>query len=176
MAYFPKRRMIYECQPGDAHGRPRETSILKRQQTLKRPGLVTRYFLRRFAQAQRDGRGRAIAYTRALAEVIALCVLMPSIALFSLGAWVCLRLQPVLHSAADGRSPLAGILLVTFSLVLVGHIGLGRRLRRFRDDPQAARDFDTDHDREIMFWQKLIVTALCGFAAPLCVVLMMVNP
>ncbi len=116
-----------------------------------------------------------VAHTRALAEAIAVCVLMPSIALFSLGAWVCLRLQPVLHSTSDGHSPLAGMLLVTFSLVLAGHIGLGRRLRHFRDDPEAARGFDTDHDREIAFWQKFIVTAVCGLAAPLCVVLMMAN-
>ncbi len=144
---------------------------------LGRTGFATRYFLRRLAQAQRDGRTHAsMAYTRALAEVIALFVLMPSIALFSIGAWICLRVQPELLAAEGGRSPLGGVLLLTFALVLLGHLGLDRLLRRFRDDPGAARDFDTDQDREIAFWQKLIVTVLCGFAVPLCAFLMMASP
>ncbi len=101
---------------------------------------------------------------------------MPSIALFSIAAGVCLKVQPGLLAAAHGRSPLGGLLLVTFSLVLLGHIGVGHRLRRFRRDPTAAHGFDSDRDREIAFWQKLIVTALCGVAAPLCAVLMLASP
>jgi hypothetical protein len=144
---------------------------------LRRPGPTTRYFLRRLAQAQHDGRRRApVAYTRALAEVIALFVLMPSIALFSIGCWVCLKVHPGLLSATGSRSALAGVLLVTFSLVLLGHLGLSGRLRRFRHLPEAARDFDTDQDREIAFWQKLVVTAVCGFAMPLFAILMMASP
>ena len=108
--------------------------------------------------------------------MIALFVLMPSIALFSIGCWVCLKVHPGLLSATGSRSALAGVLLVTFSLVLLGHLGLSGRLRRFRHLPEAARDFDTDQDREIAFWQKLVVTAVCGFAMPLFAILMMASP
>lgn len=164
---------------GGVHGQPCAVDALRmeRQRKTRQPGFVTRYFLRRLAQAQHDRRSRApVAHTRALAEVIALFVLMPSIALFSIGCWVCLKVHPGWLSATGGRSPLAGVLLITFSLVLLGHLGLGHRLRAFRHHPQAARDFDSDQDRQIAFWQKLVVTAVCGFAAPLCAFLMMTGP
>lgn len=157
---------------------------------------MTRYFLRRLAAAQRERRGPrgalgsrgtqkartplgssgdSGAYTRALSEAMSLFVLMPGIALFSIGASICLTLQPVLLAAAHSGAPLAAVLLVTFALVLLGHLALGWRLRRYRADPSAARAFDTDRDREIAFWQKLVLTALFGFAAPLCALAVVAN-
>jgi hypothetical protein len=50
------------------------------------------------------------------------------------------------------------------------------RLRGFRQNLSAAQDFDTEEDREIAFWQKLFVTALCGVAAPLGTLMMVINP
>jgi hypothetical protein len=100
-----------------------------------------------------------------------LFVLMPGIAVFSIAAWVCLRAPAPLVYQAYGQSPLAAVLLLTFALVMAGHIWFGRRLRRFRRDSSAAQDFDTEEDREIAFWQKFIVTAICGVAAPLCTLL-----
>jgi hypothetical protein len=163
-----------------------------RRGKLARTGLVTRYFLRRLAQAQREifaglparasfrGRAHATAsahaYSRALAEVIALFVLMPGIAVFSLAAWFCLRAPGHLGYAGYGQSPLAAALLLTFALVMAGHIGFTRRLRSFRRDWSAAQEFDTEEDREIAFWQKFTVTALCGVAAPLCTLLTLMNP
>ncbi|MGH8328358.1 MAG: hypothetical protein ACRET2_16525, partial [Steroidobacteraceae bacterium] len=104
----------------------------------RRPGPVARYFLRRLAEAQRGGRLRpALAYTRALAATMALFVLMPGIALFSFASWAGLKLDPALLASTSGHSSLAGVLLVTFSLVLMGHLWFGQRLRRFRYDPAA---------------------------------------
>jgi hypothetical protein len=165
-----------------------------RKRKFARTGIVTRYFLRRLAQAQREdsparslhrnarayalahARARARAYTRALAEVITLFVLMPGIAVFSLAAWVCVRAPGPFASAASGQSQLAPALLVTFALVLAGHLGFTRALRRFRQDASAAQDYDTDEDRQIAFWQKFAVTALCGVAAPLCALFTVMTP
>lgn len=167
-----------------------------RKGRLARTGLVTRYFLRRLAQAQREdlairalradvrrctiaslhARAHARAYARALAEVITLFVLMPGIAVFSLASWVCLRAPGQFGSAAYGQSPLAAALLVTFGLVMLGHLGFTRLLRRFRRDASAAQDFDTEEDRQIAFWQKLTVTVLCGVAAPLYTLVAVMGP
>jgi hypothetical protein len=153
----------------------------------RRSDFVTRYFLRRLAEAQRDQRrsrgprppleppGDARAYIRALSDAVALFVLLPGIALFSIGASISLTVESPALSMAQAGSPLVAVLLVTCLLVLLGHIGLGLRLRRFRGDSSAARAFDTDRDREIAFWQRLIVTALCGFAAPLCALAILSN-
>ncbi len=140
--------------------------------------LVTRYFLRRLAQAQREGQGarRSRPYTWALAEVIALFVLMPGIALFSIAAWVCLHAPTPLVYQTYGESPLAAVMLLTFALVLAGHIWFSRRLKGFRHDSRAAQDFDSEEDRQIAFWQKFVVTALCGVAVPLCTLLTVMNP
>lgn len=140
---------------------------------------MTRYFLRRLAEAQREQRrpagapppsaapGASRAYSRALSDAVALFVLMPGIALFSIGASVILTLHPAVPHATPDVSPLLAVLAFTCAVVLLGHVGLGLRLRRYRRDPGAARAFDTDRDREIAFWQRVIVTALCAFIAPL---------
>lgn len=153
----------------------------------RRSDFVTRYFLRRLAAVQRErGRPRAgrppvapvripRAYSRALSDTMALFVLLPGIALFSIGASITLTVQPLVLSAAPAGSPLILVLLATFVLVILGHLGLGLRLRRFRNDLGAARAYDTEHDREIVFWQRLIVMALCGFAAPLCALAIVSN-
>ncbi|MGH8150182.1 MAG: hypothetical protein ACRETB_09465 [Steroidobacteraceae bacterium] len=161
-----------------------------------RSDFVTRYFLRRLAAAQRESRGvrgasgarrapgpnlpltppgDSRAYGRALSDVMSLFVLVPGIAFFSIGASVCLTVQPALLAAAHAGAPLAAVLLVTFGFVLLGHLALGWRLHRYREDPSAARAFDTDRDREIAFWQKLVVTALFGFVAPLCALAVVAN-
>lgn len=119
--------------------------------------------------------GDSRAYTRALSDVMSLFVLMPGIAFFSIGASICLTMPPTLLAAAHSGAPLAAVLLVTFGFVLLGHLALGWRLRRYREDPGAARAFDTDRDREIAFWQRLIVTALFGFVAPLCALAVVAN-
>lgn len=154
---------------------------------LRRPDFLTRYFLRRLAAVQRERRrppaggppigssGIPRAYSRALSDAAALFVLLPGIALFSIAASITLTLQPTVLSAAPAGSPLVLVLLATFVLVLLGHVGLGLRLRRFRNDLGAARAYDTERDREIAFWQRLIVTALCGFAAPLCALAIVSN-
>jgi hypothetical protein len=151
-------------------------NVARRRKTA-RTDLVTRYFLRRLAQAQREGSrsGSPRPYNRALAEVITLFVLMPGIAVFCIAAWVCLRAPVRLLYQAYGQSPLAAVLLFTFALVMIGHLWFTRQLRGFRRDLSAAQDFDTEEDRQIAFWQKLLVTILCGVAAPLGTLLMVMN-
>lgn len=149
-----------------------------RKRNIARSDFVTRYFLRRLAQAQREGTRSHSSrpYSRALAEVIALFVLMPGIAVFCTAAWACLCTPASLLYQAYGQFPLGAVLLFTFSLVMIGHIWFTRRLRGFRQNLSAAQEFDTEEDREIAFWQKFFVIALCGVAAPLGTLMMVMNP
>lgn len=149
----------------------------KAKRNVARKGLVTRYFLRRLAQAQREGAGSRYArpYTRALAEVIAVFVLMPGIAVFSAAAW-SFSSVPALRVEANARATLGAAMLITFGLVLLAHVALGHYFRRYRRDPQAASEYDTDQDREIAFWQKFFVTAVCGVIVPLCTLINIASP
>lgn len=150
----------------------------KLKRNTARKGLVTRYFLRRLAQAQRErGSSRpARAYTRALAEVIALIVLMPGIAVFSAAAWYFSSMPPTFWAQTNARATLGAAMLVTFALVLLGHIALGRHFRRYIRTPEAASEFDTEEDRQIAFWQKFFVTTICGVIVPLCTLITIVAP
>lgn len=151
----------------------------KLKRNIARKGVITRYFLRRLAQAQREGSGsrHSRAYTRALAEVIAVFILMPGIALFSAAAWYFSSMPPG-HWLVDAnaRATLGAAMLVTFGLVLVGHVAFGHHFRRYRRNPEAASEFDTEEDRQIAFWQKFFVTAICGVIMPLCTLINITHP
>ncbi|HTV50246.1 MAG TPA: hypothetical protein VME21_03600 [Steroidobacteraceae bacterium] len=141
--------------------------VLDGQRVPKR-GFATEYFLRQLAQARsrHPSGGAALAYSKALAEAIVLLVLMPSIALFCVLACLATLLPRRLGVPALGSETLALAFLATFSLVLIGHLWLGMHLRCFREDPTAALRYDTERDRRIVFWQKLIVSGLCGGVVP----------
>lgn len=150
----------------------------KLRRRTARKGPATRYFLRRLAQAQREGGaarpGRA--YTRALAEAIAVFVLMPGIALFSAAAWYFSSLPPAFWPGTNARSTLSLAMLVTFALVLFGHFACGRHFRRYIGNPEAASEFDSEEDRQIAFWQKFFVTAICGVIVPLFTLITITGP
>lgn len=150
----------------------------KRKRKTARNGLVTRYFLRRLAQAQREGGGArpARAHTRALAEVIAVFVLMPGIAVFSATAWYFSSMPADFWTRTNARSTLGGAMLITFGVVLLAHFAFGRHFRRYMRNPQAASEFDTEEDRQIAFWQKFFVMAICGVVVPLCTLINIVGP
>ena len=145
-------------------------------------GFATEYFLRQLAQARSrpwgEGASReagaARAYSKALAESIVLLVLMPSIALFCLIASIGAR-----AGAATPTSGLAWLLLVFLivgAFVLLGHLWLGHRLQRFRHDHSPAQHYDSARDRRIVFWQKLIVTSVCGGVVPLSLLWLIAHP
>jgi hypothetical protein len=145
---------------------------------MARKGLATRYFLRRLAQAQRERGGSrpARAYTRALAEVIAVFVLMPGIAVFSAAAWYFSSMPAAFWAETNARATLGAAMLVTFGLVLLGHIAFGRHFSRYIRTPEAASEFDTEEDRQIAFWQKFFVTTICGVLVPLCTLITIAGP
>jgi|GEM_PF-3556001 len=159
-------------------GAPRKHLRTKLKRKIARKGLVTRYFLRRLAQAQREGGSSrpARAYTRALAEAIAVFVLMPGIAVFSVAAWCFSSMPPASWPGTNARSTLGAAMLVTFGLVLLGHFAFGRHFRRYIRNPEAASEFDTEEDRQIAFWQKFFVTTICGVIVPLCTLITIVGP
>ena len=150
----------------------------KRKSKTAREGLVTRYFLRRLAQAQREGAGSrpARAYTHALAEVIAVFVLMPGIAVFSATAWYFSSMPATFWTGNNARTTLGAAMLITFGIVLVAHFAFGRHFQRYIRNPQAASEFDTEEDRQIAFWQKFFVATICGVIVPLCTLITIVGP
>jgi hypothetical protein len=135
----------------------------------RRFDFATQYFLRHLAQARSGEQGSrgSLAYTKALAEAIVLLVLMPSIALFCVIAWIDARVEHLLGQEPPGSAPLLVALVASCALVLFGHLWLSHRLGHFRDDHSAASHYDTAHDRRIVFWQKLIVSGVCGGVVPL---------
>lgn len=136
------------------------------QRPAGRVDVPTRYFLRRLAQAQ-HANGGARAYAIALSDVIAIFVLLPALAVLCIAA----RLGAVLHALPPPFNAVPALslaLATTLLMVATGHAWFMWRLRGFRHDAALARDFDTEDDRQIAFWQKLMVMVICGFIIPLC--------
>lgn len=130
----------------------------------------TRYFLRRLAQAQRSASPAlaAQAYSSALSELIANFVLMPGIAILCISARIGMTLPRAALAPLRGIPTLALATALTVTLVAAGHLWFMWRMRRFRQDAHIAQLFDSEDDRHIAFWQKLIITAICGVIVPLC--------
>ena len=136
-----------------------------------RVDVPTRYFLRRLAQARRSPypATAARAYSSALSEVIASFVLMPGIAVLCITARIGMSLPPEAYAPSlRAVPPLVLATLLTILLVAAGHLWFIWHLRRFRGDhSRLAEHFDTEDDRQIVFWQKLILTVICGVIVPL---------
>lgn len=139
---------------------------------------MTRYFLRRLAQAQREGGAAraARAHTRALAEVIAVFVLMPGIAVFSVTAWCFSSMPAAFWAGTTARATLGAAMLITFGVVLLAHAAFVRHFRRYLRNAEAANEYDTEEDRQIAFWQKFFVTTICGVIVPLCALITIAGP
>ena len=71
--------------------------------------------------------------------------------------------NPVVDAIKSGPYIYVG-LLVAISFVL-GHLIFGGRLRRYRHDTWYLQ-FDTEKDREAIFWQKITVTVVCFVVIP----------
>lgn len=131
--------------------------------------LVTKYFLRRLAIAHRQGayKTRRGEYEDAMMEVILLLLGLPIVGL--LGAAVILSLRWLSPSEAAAR-PLPSkymIILVTWGLcILIGKFWLGRRLKKYMDDPASRTMLDTERDQRIAERQKTIVIVTFVFVIP----------
>jgi hypothetical protein len=131
-------------------------------------GLVTRYFLRRYAQARRKSynANAFVPYSNAAFEVSLVFVALPAIAVFSTVLISSVKWAPPQPGAAPlvASRYFAVILLLVF--VGIGHWHFFRKFRRYRTDPSECADFDGEADQRIIYWQKFAALVLFGVVIP----------
>jgi hypothetical protein len=134
----------------------------------EKPDVIARYFLRRLAMAHRDSPSRkpSIQYTNALVETILVFVGMPMIAIASLILIPSIRWAPDTIAKWFGFSPRGGVIILSILSLVVGHIWLGNRFKKYRDDHSAYLQLNSDRDFKIASWQKATVLVACGIILP----------
>ena len=129
---------------------------------------LTRYFLRRLARAHRNNQDHdASPYSSGLFEATLISVVAPSMAVFSCLLITSLKWAPRLQSRWPNFSPKATALIIGCAAFVAGGICLGRKFRQYRDDPTAWEKFDSEADRQLIFWQKFLILSICGLLIPL---------
>lgn len=140
----------------------------QKQLHLDQLSWVTRYFLRRLALARRDlNKSEAAAYSSAVFEVTLVTVVMPCLAIFSCVAMTSLKWAPTFAREYPGFSPKIAGLAVAFLVFGIGNIWFRVRLGRHRAVLSLWAYFDSPEDRRVVFWQKVLIVALCGAVVPL---------
>lgn len=134
----------------------------------EKPDFIARYFLRRLAMAHRESPRRkpSIQYTNALVETILIFVGMPVIGLASVLLITSLRWGPLILTKSPGFSQLGGAAILWLFSVIVGHIWLGHRFKKYREDRSAFLQLNTAKDFRIASWQKATVFLACGILLP----------
>jgi hypothetical protein len=130
---------------------------------------VTRYFLRRLAMAHRESPSRkpSIQHTNALVETILVFVGMPVAAVASLILIPSLRWAPQILPKWTSVSQLGLALMLWILSVIVGHLWLGRKFKKYRNDRSAYLQFDSARDSKIASWQRTVVFFVCAIVLPL---------
>jgi hypothetical protein len=132
-------------------------------------GVVARYFLRRYAQARRNpnNANAFVPYSTAAFEVSLLFVGLPAIAIFSALLITSLKWAPPQPGSSNVYSArYFGVILFLF-FCGVGHWYFFCKFRRYREDPSASAEFDSEADRRIIYRQKFAAIVLSGLVIPL---------
>jgi len=122
---------------------------------------MTVYFLRRlaFARRKRGCTDPSIPHSEALVELGMVVFVAPTLAVLLLLTLATLKLwahRIQLSEIPFKASVVAGVILL---LVFARHL-LARRYKAYLDDPTPSLQFDTERDRRIVFWQKLVIVPL----------------
>jgi hypothetical protein len=135
----------------------------------EKPDLIARYFLRRLAMAHRESPNRKawIQHNNALVETIFVFVGMPVIAVASLILIPCLRWAPQIFPKWTRFSQLGLALMLWILSVIIGHIWLGRKFKKYRGDRSAYFQFNSARDSKIASWQRTVVFFVCAIVLPL---------
>jgi hypothetical protein len=135
----------------------------------EKPDWIARYFLRRLAMAHRESPNRKpwIQHNNALVETIIVFVGMPVIAVASLILIRCLRWAPQIFPKWTGFSQLRLSLVLWILSVIIGHIWLGRKFKKYRDDCSAYLQFNSARDSQSASWQRTVVFLVCAIVLPL---------
>jgi hypothetical protein len=134
-----------------------------------KPDFIARYFLRRLAMAHRHSPSRksSIQFTNALVDTILVFVGLPILGLLGIVMLSSLRWAPqILMNGPDFSQLSFGITLWIVSLV-IGHLWLGPRLKKYKEYNSAYSEFASARDARIVSWQRLIVFVVCAMVLPL---------
>jgi len=106
----------------------------------EKPDWIARYFLRRLAMAHRESPNRKpwIQHNNALVETILVFVGMPVIAIASLILIPSLRWAPQIFPKWTSFSQLGFALMLWILSVIIGHMWLGPKFKKYRDDRSAV--------------------------------------
>jgi hypothetical protein len=129
---------------------------------------VTRYFLRRLAIARHKSPPRTLGtqYTDALLETILIFVSMPMVSALSVVVILSLRWAPNTVAKWFGFSPWGGVAVIGILSVSVGHLWIGRRFKKCREDRSIYTQFASEKDSRIVAWQRFIVFVVGGIVLP----------
>lgn len=141
----------------------------KREQTrADQLGWARRYFLRRLALARRGPKkSEAAMYSDALFELTLVAVLMPCIAVFSCLLITSLKWAPNFGHEHPDFSPKIAALVIGFLAYGIGYAWFRRSFAKLRTMADLWVDFDSEEDRRIAFWQKLMIVSVCGAVVPM---------
>jgi len=128
-------------------------------------GILTRYFLRRYARARRDPSNH-VPYFTALVEVIVVALALPSTALYSVFLITSLRWPLLSRGVLDQMATLDVAIPVGLVVLAIGILLFWRKFSKYRSDPTISAEFDSERDRKIIFWQRTACIAICGFVIP----------
>lgn len=144
-------------------------SLPSAQTTSQNLGIVARYFLRRRALIHRkySGNEPSAQHNRAVLEAILIFVGLPIIGLGSFAGILALRWAPNPLVAAIKLSPYIYLVMLVILSLVIGHLWLAKKLRIYRRDRTVYQQFDSDKDREVIFWQKVTMTVICGVVIPI---------
>lgn len=135
-----------------------------------RTDFLTAYFLRRLAIARRNplyNGNPGAAHWDALLEVILIAVTAPLFAIFSFLLILSLRwLTPSQAAMLPVPSKYVGGIGGWILSVIIGRLLLGRKFKRFLNDPGAALEFDDERDRQVAEGQKIAVLVISGLLIP----------
>jgi hypothetical protein len=130
--------------------------------------VITRYFLRRYAQAKRNAKhvNASVSYSNAVMELSLLLFAVPTAALFST-IFILSSKAPLVSSAhvdpLAARS--AGVSLFVVATA-TGYFWLKRSFRRYLLDPSLCTKFDSERDRKIVYWQRFAALMVGGVVVP----------
>lgn len=131
-------------------------------------GPVTRYFLRRYAQAKRDPNkaNDSVPYHKAAIETSALFVGFPTATLMGLVLIVSMRWPLITLAQFRGFPPRLVLVALSLVPVAIGHLFMAARFKPFRLNPDVCAEFDSERDRKIIFQQKAIALVVGGIVIP----------
>jgi hypothetical protein len=168
---MPPRLLSFEMpvMVGYPADKPKGHMDVSNQTAAEKPDWIARYFLRRLAMAHRESPNRKpwIQHNKALVETILVFVGMPVIAIASLILIPSLRWAPQIFPKWTSFSQLGFALMLWILSVIIGHMWLGPKFKKYRDDRSAYLQFNSAKDRKIASWQRTITFFACAIVLPL---------